>query len=115
MNVQPFTPSTGKGKTISATATSSSVTLDAVDVSSTPSPAFSGPSGGKSVIRVVNGGPNAVRIRWGTGAQTAISTDMLMLAGTVEVFSKAGADDTVAAICASTQTATVDIICGEAQ
>jgi hypothetical protein len=119
MNVAPFAPTFGKAKTISATSTSSSVTLDALDVSSTPSvgsatPAFvGGPSGGHSVIRVVNAGPNAVRIRWGVGAQTAIATDMLVLAGNTELFSKAGDVDTVAAICAATQTASVDISCGE--
>ncbi len=115
MNVQPFTPTLGKAKTISATSTSSSVTLDALDVSSTPTQPGSGPSGGKSVIRVTNAGPNAARIRWGVGAQTAIATDMLVLAGNTEVFSKAGDVDTVAAICAAAQTASIDITCGEGQ
>lgn len=115
MNVAPFTPTLGKAKTISATSTSSSVTLDAVDVSSTPTPASSGPSGGHSVLRITNAGPNAARVRWGVGAQTAIATDMLVLAGNTEVFSKAGDADTVAAICASGQTASIDITCGEGQ
>lgn len=114
-----FGPNFSKTKTISATATTSSVTLDATDVSSTPSagsatPAFiGGPSGGHSVMRIVNAGPNTAFIRWGVGAQTALATDMPILAGAIEVFSKAADVDTVAAICAASQTATIYITCGE--
>lgn len=108
-----FGPNSSKTKIISGTATSSSVTLDATDVQSTPSPANSGPSGGHSVMRLVNAGPNTAFVRWGIGAQTALATDMPLLAGVTEVFSKSGADDTVAAICAATQTATVYVTCGE--
>ena len=113
MNQEPFTPSLGVTKTISATSTSSSVTLDAVDVAATPSNPGAGPWGGHTVMRVVNAGPNTAFIRWGVGAQTAVATDMPILAGAIEVFTKAGAVDTVAAICASTQTATVYVTCGQ--
>jgi hypothetical protein len=114
-----FGPNFSKTKTISATATSSSVTLDATDVSSTPSvssatPAFVGAaSGGHSVMRIVNAGPNTAFIRFGVGAQTAVTTDMPLMAGMSELFSKAADTNTVAAICASAQTATVYITCGE--
>ncbi len=116
VNVAPFGPNFSKSKTISATSTSSSVTLDATDVSSTPTPANSGPSGGHSVLRIYNKGPNEAFIRWGVGAQTAIvTTDMALAPGVVEVFSKAGDVDTVAAITSGSDTATIRITCGEGQ
>jgi len=113
MNVQPLAPNFSKTKSISATASTASATLDGTDVSSTPTPANAGPSGGKSVMRIVNAGPNTAFIRYGVGAQTAVTTDMPILAGTSELFSKGGDVDTVAAICASAQTATIYITCGE--
>lgn len=113
MNVQPFGANFSKTKSISATSTSGSVTLDSTDVSSTPTPQNSGPSGGSAVMRIINAGPNTVFLRWGVGAQTALVTDMPMLAGTIELFTKSDATDTVAAICASAQTALVYITCGE--
>lgn len=114
-----FGPNFSKTKTLACTATTNSVTLDATDVSSTPSvssatPAFvGGASGGHSVMRIVNAGPNTAFIRFGVGAQTALTTDMPILAGAIELFSKAGDVDTVAAICAASQTATVYVTCGE--
>jgi len=115
MNVAPFGPNFSKTKTLSASQTTGSVTLDTTDVSSTPTPANSGPSGGHSVLRIVNAGPNTAFVGWGVGAQTALTSWMPVLAGTIEVFSKAAAVDTVAAICASGQTATLYITCGEGQ
>lgn len=107
----PFQPTLGTTKTLSATSSSSSVTFAAVDVSSTPTPAFSGPSGGRSIIRVYNAGPGVAFCRWGTGAQTAVLGDMPVFPGVVELFSKAGSDDTFAAITATT--ATIYTTCGE--
>lgn len=112
MVMVPFKPSTGKTKTLSATSSSSSVAFDAVDVSSTPTTANSGPSGGHSVMRVYNAGPSVVFCRWGTGAQTATTGDMPLIPGVVELFDKAGSDDTFAGITAAS-TATVYISCGE--
>lgn len=111
----PFGPNFSKTKSISASSTTASVTLDATDVSSTPTPAGSGLSGGHSVMRIVNAGPNTAFIGWGVGTQTALATWMPILAGVTEVFSKAADVDTVAAICAATQTATIYITCGEGQ
>lgn len=108
-----FGPNFSKTQTISATSTSASCTLDATDVSSTPTPANAGPSGGKAVMRIVNAGPNTAFIRWGVGTQTALATDMPILAGTAELFTKSEDTNTVAAICASTQTATIYVTCGE--
>jgi hypothetical protein len=109
MNVNPFSPDFANTKSISATSTSASATLATTDTNT-------GTLGqGFNVIRVVNAGPNTVFLRWGVGTQTALTTDMPMLAGTVEVFTKSPNDTTVAAICAATQTATVYITCGEGQ
>lgn len=115
MNVQPFGPNFSKTKSIACTSTTASATLDATDVSSTPTQTNAGPSGGASVMRIVNAGPNTAFIRFGVGAQTAVATDMPILAGTVEVFTKSPLVDTVAAICAAAQTATLYITCGEGQ
>ena len=111
--ILPFGANFSKTKSISASSTTASCTIDATDVSSTPTPANAGPSGGKAVMRVVNAGPNTAFIRWGVGAQTALTTDMPVLAGTVELFTKSEDTDTVAAICASAQTATLYVTCGE--
>lgn len=111
--LQPFGPNFSKTKTLSATNTSSSVTLDATDVNSTPTNPGSGPSGGHSVMRIVASGTGAAFIRFGVGAQTAVTTDMKMLAGTVELFSKSGDTDTVAAITSGADAVTLSITCGE--
>lgn len=114
MNVQPFTPNYSKTKSISVTNSSSSATLDATDVASTPTNPGAGPSGGNNVMRILNAGPSTVFVRFGVGAQTAVTTDMPILAGSVELFTKTPATDTVAAITASS-TATLYITCGEGQ
>jgi PKD repeat protein len=62
----------------------------------------------------LNAGPSTVFVRWGTGAQTALTTDMPILAGSVEVFTTSPLVDTIAAITASS-TATLYITCGEGQ
>ena len=118
-NPTPFRPSTGTTKTLSATNTSGSVTFDAKDVSSSTSATGTsgsvvdhGTTGGHQVMRVYNAGTQIVFARWGTGAQTATTSDMPLIPGVVEVFTKAPADDTFAGITASS-TATVYITCGE--
>jgi hypothetical protein len=115
VNQEPFSPNFSKTKTISASSTSSSVTLDATDVSSTPTNPSAGVWGGHTIMRIVNVGPNTAFIRFGVGAQTAVTTDMPIPSGAIEVFTKAGDADTVAAICAAAQTATVYVTCGQGQ
>ena len=68
-----------------------------------------------NATRVVNLGPNDARIKFGKASPgtTATSTSMLVLAGTVEVFTK-GASDQVAAIC-DTGTASLEFYVGEGQ
>lgn len=119
MNYIPFSPSIGTTKTLSATNTSSSVTFDSKDVSSSSSATGTsgstvdrGTIGGHMVMRVYNAGTQIVFCRWGTGAQTAVVTDMPLIPGVVEVFSKAPGDNIFAGITASS-TATVYITCGE--
>lgn len=109
-NYNPFRPTVGTTKTLSATSTSGSVTFDAKDVSSSTTNA--GTIGGHSVMRVYNAGTQTAFCRWGTGAQTATTADMPLIPGVVEVFDKCYADDTFAAITA-TSTATIYITCGE--
>lgn len=111
----PFGPNFSKTKAIAATTTSANVALDPTDVTSIPSPTSSGTYGGHTVMRIVNAGPNTAFLRWGVGAAAtgaAVITDMPMLAGTIEVFTKADSVDTIAAICA-TGTASISITCGE--
>lgn len=107
-NVNPFVPSIGTTKTLSASSSSSSVTFDAKDVSSSTN------ASGHSVIRVYNAGTAVAFCRWGTGAQTATTADMPLIPGVVEVFCKSFADDTFAAI-TSSSTATIYVTCGEGQ
>lgn len=117
--ITPFRPSQGTTKTLSANTSSASVTLDAKDVSSSTSATGTsgsntnaGTIGGHSVIRVYNAGTQLAFGRWGTGAQTATTSDMPLVPGVVELFSKSWADDTFAAI-TSSSTATIYITCGE--
>lgn len=101
-STNPFTPSVAGTKTIAATATNTSQALNAVDAN-------------VSALRVANAGPNIAFVTWGIGAQTAsVTTSVPVMSGTVEVFDK-GLADTVAVICASTQTATVYVSPGEGQ
>ena len=101
MSLQPFSPAIGKSvhtQTLSATQSSGSKSIDRDDPQ----------------IRICNAGGSTAFIRWGVGAQTAVTTDMPMLSGTVEVFNK-GIADTIAAICASGQTATLYLTLGNGQ
>jgi hypothetical protein len=66
------------------------------------------------VIRVHNNSNVPVSVRWGVGAQTAVTTDMSMPAGGVETFTKGEATH-IAAIChsAPTGTSTLNITHGD--
>ncbi len=121
-NLNPFTPNYSKTKTISVTSTTSNTTFDATDVSSSSaatgtsgSTVNRGTIGGHSVIRFFNAGTKIAFVRVGVGAQTALTTDMPLAPGVVEVFSKAFADDSVGAICGGSDTTTVYATCGEGQ
>lgn len=57
-------------------------------------------------LRIYNAGNNMAFIRWGAGAQTALTTDMPIPAGGIEVFYK-GSNDTLAAICSTSSTTTL--------
>lgn len=80
---------------LSVSATSTSVSLD----------------GGMTSIRVYNAGPNKCFVRWGTVSQTAVATDMILVADAVEAFDK-GAANNVAAICSASETALLYITLG---
>lgn len=118
-NYTPFSPTVGTTQTLSVTTSSGSVTFATVDVSSSTaatgtsgSSVDRGTTGGHSVIRVYNAGTAVCFCRWGTGAQTATVLDMPLIPGVVEVFSKAWADNTFAAI-TSAGSCTVYVSCGE--
>lgn len=107
MNQQPFGPNFSKTKSISVTNSSGSATLDASDYSTSSSP-----NTGFNVMRIANTGSVVAFVRWGIGAQTALTTDLPVLPGTVELFTKPLDVNTVAAITAS-GTTTLYITCGE--
>lgn len=110
-NVNPFTP-VGATVTVSATTSSSDEALPATAVGSSTTNA--GTIGGADVLRFYNAGTAIAFVRWGVGAQTAVTTDMPVAPGTIEVFSKAYEADTVAAITAA-GTATVYVTAGRGQ
>jgi hypothetical protein len=55
---------------------------------------------GAEMVRLYNSTTGTVFVRWGSGAQTAVTTDMALAPGGVEVFDK-GAASTLAAIMSS--------------
>lgn len=98
MNNQSFSPN-GSSQTISATSTSSSITLTAAQA-------------GCTQLMVTNKGTGEAFIRWGVGAQTAVTTDIPILSGGIYTFNK-GLADTVAAITSGSDTALVRVTPGE--
>jgi len=114
----PFGPNSLKTQPISATYTGSTyATFDATDVSSTPTPANSGPSGGKSTIRIVNTGTKTAFVLWGVGTTTvpvaATTACMPIIGGQTGYFTKAETDNQIAAITGGSDTTTLYITCGE--
>lgn len=99
----PFIP--GATATLAATATTGSVALGGQ------------PRGGAFQVRVVNVGPNTAFIKRGGASVTAATTDFPVPAGVVEVLTFNNTDKDpvthVAAICASSQTATLYFTTGE--
>lgn len=100
MTSSVFAPKSGETFNISATSTSASVTMTAI-------------AAGADNLRIYNAGSGTVFVRMGRGAQTADASNSVPIpAGSVECFFKGGAD-TVAAVCASGNTATVYFTPGE--
>lgn len=92
-----FNPRYGNGQTLSVTATSQSVTF------------------GKNnwAVTLTNLGSSVAYVRVGSGTQTAVAADYPVLPLTQVSISKNYDDDTLAAVCAATQTTTLHIIPGE--
>lgn len=93
----PFSPKSGgagTGQTLAVSAASASVAVDAA----------------YPQIRIWNIGSVAARVRFTVGASTALTADMALPPGAVEVFTK-GAADTLSAITAS-GTTTLEITVG---
>ena|SRR5215472_12702308 len=97
MDVTGFTPC--GTVSIAGASTSASATLSGAQIQA-------------SQILVTNAGTFIAFIRWGVGAQTALATDLPILPGMAQSFSK-GAADTIAAITASGTTTTLYITPGE--
>lgn len=95
MTLKTFFPKGDATVSVAATTTSASATLDAHS----------------NVVRVVNAGADTVFIRFGKGATTATATDMPVLAGATETFTKG--DSTTVAVLAAASTATVYFTNGE--
>jgi len=94
----PFIPS-GATKSLSASGTSASVAL-------------TGP-GRSASVRIVNAGPNTAFIRFTATTPTAVTTDMPILPGTVEIFDMPESAAYLGAICASGKTATLYATTGQ--
>lgn len=92
----PFSPTTPTVR-LAVTATSSASAINADNAQ----------------IRFYNAGPNKCLVRWGTGAQTALTTDTPIAPGVTEIFSKALGVNNVAAICDASETATLFVTTGE--
>lgn len=88
----PFTPNHGAGVVISASTTSADEPITTL-------------SNGGQII-VTNSGSVVVFVRWGSGTQTAVNTDVAIPGGDWRIFTVAPGTDTVAALTASS-TATV--------
>lgn len=81
-------------KTVSATSTTSSA-------------AFTGACITTEQLRVANVGPNTAFFRCGVGAQTAVTTDIPVPSGIVEMFTVGSLVDTCAGITSGANTATL--------
>jgi hypothetical protein len=97
MNQLPFSPA--ETKSLSGTSTSSSATFATAH----------------QTMRVCNFGPNKAFLRYGSGAQIALTTDMPVPVGNTEIFTLPPVATTVAVICASGETAAVYVTAGEGQ
>lgn len=93
---QPFTPETTSSLSVTTSNTQGTLTSSA-----------------SQRVRIYNAGPNAAHFRAGVGAQTAVTTDMPLAPGAIEMFTLPYATH-VAAICA-TGTATVYITTGNGE
>lgn len=99
-----FQPINGAGVALATSTTSASTTF-------TPgTPAGTNTVLSATDLMLYNSGTVIVFCRWGTGAQTAVNTDVPLPAGSVQVFFK-GTADTVACLASST-TATVYVMPG---
>lgn len=85
----------GAGQSMSVTTTSSVLALNA-----------------GSAVRICNIGPDPVRIRFSVAAGVAVTSDMALLVGGTEVFTRPDGQTHIAAI-TSTGTATLSVTTGE--
>jgi hypothetical protein len=94
-----FAPTYGETKSLSATSSSSEVTIIT----------------GQHFLHITNAGPNAVFIRTGSGSQTATTGDFPLLENCSATIKIGPKHDKVAGICLSGETATVYVNPGPAK
>ena len=94
-----FSPFSGQNYKLSVTSTSGSQTITGTGIQA--------PN-----VRMYNAGPDLVFIKFSKGASTAVTTDMIIPVGVVEVFGKAVNIDTISAVSAG-GTANLYMTCGE--
>jgi hypothetical protein len=72
-------------------------------------------SGSYPVLRVHNAGTGVVKLKWGSGAQTATVSDytVAVAAGATEAFTKGGADNVAAIMDSGTATVYLNVGTGE--
>ena len=84
----PFTPIIGGTQSVSVSAVSARVAI----------------STGGTQVRIANAGSAVAFVRWGTGNQTAVVTDMPIFPGTIELFNKTWENNSFAAITTASTT-----------
>lgn len=85
------------------------------EISATTTTGNTAISSAASIIRVYNSGTVNVKLKWGTGAQTATTSDytVAVAPGAVECFTKGGADNVAAITDSGTATLYVNVGVGE--
>jgi hypothetical protein len=63
-------------------------------------------------LKIINGSGSAIGVRWGTGAQTAVTTDPTLAIGETRIFQVPSGVDNVATFARAAVTGTVDIQSG---
>jgi hypothetical protein len=85
------------------------------EISATTTTGNTAISGSYPIIRVYNAGTAVVKLKWGSGAQTATTSDytVAVAPGAIEAFTKGGADNVAAIMDSGTATVYVNVGVGE--
>ena len=99
------------GPTVPFQPIGNSLTNAAVQTTSVNTPLTRTTGSGES-LKIANASGAVVSVRWGTGAQTAVTTDPIVSVGETRIFSIPSGVDNVATFARGVVTGTVDIQCG---